>query len=471
MYFGYFSNRILERGRTYFLKNRVFSIQQLDANTYSAIVLGNEPYHVSLRLNKKGNIVEAHCDCPYARDGNHCKHEAALYYALQDRLMEKTGLCFDVKKVYSYCQRTTYSDYSLNYQFSKELDKYLKQVKRMEINDGVLSSFQETFDDFVALRYPASYRDNLMKKLMNTYFKIMKIDDNNLTWLQRSLCNDQYQTCFSSLVEIVQMYPSDQQLSLLQAVLSKKANEKLLSLYIRLLIELDKDVLENLKDLADCQHLGLYHYELIRYYLLKNDSKQIKKQYQVFLNDKKACTPYYLSKIDAILFDDKKDHFFDYVCRHCRIYDYQEVLHSYEDLKDTYGDDRYPVMFLKDLENRIDQYFYCQVLNGTGHLEMLMMNLFDKSNMEIFDDHKKRLQDFDQPDYFLLYVNSLLEHMQYVKTAKDYQIAQQWFDELFNMIEDPLTKIEIAQLFMNKYPKRKKIRDIVESYLDDRGIQ
>ena len=45
------------------------------------------------------------------------------------------------------------------------------------------------------------------------------------------------------------------------------------------------------------------------------------------------------------------------------------------------------------------------------------------------------------------------------------------FDELFNMIEDPLTKIEIAQLFMNKYPKRKKIRDIVESYLDDRGIQ
>ena len=26
------------------------------------------------------------CDCPYAIEGKHCKHEAALYFAIEDRL-------------------------------------------------------------------------------------------------------------------------------------------------------------------------------------------------------------------------------------------------------------------------------------------------------------------------------------------------------------------------------------------------
>ena len=30
--------------------------------------------------------MSATCDCPYAIEGKHCKHEAALYFAIEERL-------------------------------------------------------------------------------------------------------------------------------------------------------------------------------------------------------------------------------------------------------------------------------------------------------------------------------------------------------------------------------------------------
>lgn len=472
MYFGYFSNRILERGKAYFKKNRVFSLRETAKNKYSAIVLGSEPYHVTLKLNNKGNIVEAHCDCPYAKDGNRCKHEAALYYALEDRLIKDHGLFFDVKKVYDYCQRVAYNEYSIHYQFNKELDKYFYQLDKTEIDDGILNNFQKMMDDFVSLYYPVSFRNKMIKKILDKYRTIMKTDENNMKWLQRSLNNKRYQSCLDPLIDILQAFDAKLQLDILKTVLMERNNDFLLSLYIRLLAMHGEDVAQNLKDLPNCQNLGLFHFEMIRYYLNHGDVDTAHQQYQDFLAHPQAKTSYYLNKIESKLFTDKKEHFYTYVCQHCHIHDYHDVLYCYWDLKDVYDqDDHYPIMFLKWLKDRVDYEYYCMMLNETNNIEMLMLELLSQSNMNFFNDYKKRIYEFDQADYYLVFVNCLLEHMQFVKTAKDYQIAQKWFDELFEKIADPLTKIEIAHLFIEKYPKRKKIRDIVESYLDDRGTR
>ena len=47
---SFFTDTILERGKKYFEQNRVFSVNQKDDKTYTAIVLGSEAYHTKITL-------------------------------------------------------------------------------------------------------------------------------------------------------------------------------------------------------------------------------------------------------------------------------------------------------------------------------------------------------------------------------------------------------------------------------------
>ena len=77
-----FETHILTRGYYYALEDRVWDIEH-EEDVVSAVVAGTEDYHVSIRI-KDNTITDMSCDCPYAADGSHCKHEAALLYALAE---------------------------------------------------------------------------------------------------------------------------------------------------------------------------------------------------------------------------------------------------------------------------------------------------------------------------------------------------------------------------------------------------
>ena len=122
-----FSKTIQQRGKRYFQDNKVFSITN-HRNHYHAPVLGKEAYSVNLTLNDNTNIVQASCDCPYAKDGNRCKHEAALYYALEERLLENTKQYNDFKKIYKRIYRDSYNDYICHNRFMKEIKSYVSRL-------------------------------------------------------------------------------------------------------------------------------------------------------------------------------------------------------------------------------------------------------------------------------------------------------------------------------------------------------
>ena len=69
---SFFTETILKRGKTYFEQNRVFSVNQYDNQTYTGIILGNEAYHTKITLDEHYDVMSATCDCPYAKEGNHC---------------------------------------------------------------------------------------------------------------------------------------------------------------------------------------------------------------------------------------------------------------------------------------------------------------------------------------------------------------------------------------------------------------
>ena len=76
----WFQPHILERGQAYFDEGRVSELERKEDGC-STIVEGTEDYEVDILL--EGDSVEdMFCDCPYAEDGNACKHMAAVLFAV-----------------------------------------------------------------------------------------------------------------------------------------------------------------------------------------------------------------------------------------------------------------------------------------------------------------------------------------------------------------------------------------------------
>jgi len=79
---GLFNPVILERGYDYY-RNGNAEILSSMADEVNAVVSGSDDYEVSIYLSD-GEIEDMYCDCPYASDGNNCKHMAAVLYLLED---------------------------------------------------------------------------------------------------------------------------------------------------------------------------------------------------------------------------------------------------------------------------------------------------------------------------------------------------------------------------------------------------
>lgn len=78
----YFSRAVLERGHVYYEAERVRGFRKKE-DTYTAVVLGKHGYNVEIRI-RNDELIWAQCSCPHAREGNYCKHMAALLYKIED---------------------------------------------------------------------------------------------------------------------------------------------------------------------------------------------------------------------------------------------------------------------------------------------------------------------------------------------------------------------------------------------------
>ena len=83
----YFSKKILDRGYDYYRDSAVEDMEFSD-NVINAAVIGNDDYEVEIVLSDS-KIEEMYCSCPYASDGNYCKHMAAVLYEWEEHKDDK----------------------------------------------------------------------------------------------------------------------------------------------------------------------------------------------------------------------------------------------------------------------------------------------------------------------------------------------------------------------------------------------
>src|SRR5699024_4501125 len=77
-----FSEVILSRGLDYHQRGLVRHVD-ISEDFIEASVDGSHLYHVKIKL-KEGKITSMKCDCPFAFDGNHCKHMVAVLWCAED---------------------------------------------------------------------------------------------------------------------------------------------------------------------------------------------------------------------------------------------------------------------------------------------------------------------------------------------------------------------------------------------------
>ena len=77
----FFNKKIMTRGQDCFNRGLVDDLEYDDTHI-SAVVCGSEDYDVSIRLDD-GEVTDMDCTCPYAEDGNDCKHMAAVLLAYE----------------------------------------------------------------------------------------------------------------------------------------------------------------------------------------------------------------------------------------------------------------------------------------------------------------------------------------------------------------------------------------------------
>lgn len=73
---------VVSRGKAYYRKGAVLSLEEVHAGRWEAIVSGTEDYEVTVTLDGD-EITSAGCDCPYEWAGL-CKHMVATLYAIRD---------------------------------------------------------------------------------------------------------------------------------------------------------------------------------------------------------------------------------------------------------------------------------------------------------------------------------------------------------------------------------------------------
>lgn len=82
-----FSDITLIRGEIYYQEGRIERVQTLqykekNQTLYGYYAYGIECYKVDIRRSQR-SLVSMLCECPHARDGNLCKHMAAVLFDLE----------------------------------------------------------------------------------------------------------------------------------------------------------------------------------------------------------------------------------------------------------------------------------------------------------------------------------------------------------------------------------------------------
>ena len=463
----FFENKILERGHKYFEENRVFSINQLDEYTYTGIVLGNEAYHTKIVINNDYDVISASCTCPHALEGNHCKHEAALYLAIDGIIPEVDEQYFDTKAVLKSLREQFKNIYMIKTRFNNEFDDYLYHMIKLN-NEGKLhiNNYLKVVDEILSSNYPKDYRNSIVNMMFDGLCDLLNNEKNKeLTaeWLKEKIKFQRYLYVIDNILDVIKLLNVEDQIDIIKYLLLNKRKTELLDVYFKIINKNNLDLKKYLEDIQIFNNNENYIYEMIKY-LVRNDqlkeARRYHKEHKINIKTKDIK-----EKIKSLLEYNNEDSYYNYITSQIRYYDSHDISYYYDKLEEFY-DDKLDIYLL----NFIDKVYLYHTENELSlmfkrnrDVKRLIYILLEKPNMELFDNTKLMIDDFNHESFLLVYIECLID---YIRKINNTYYLNFYISDFFAYLDD-MSKNEFAEIIKKEFPNRRKLHEIIDNNLED----
>lgn len=180
----YFKPHILDRGYRLFLDDAVQNLQETDEG-YSALVFGGQVYEVEIDF-ENGQLANMWCECPHAQDMNHCKHMAAVLFAISEResqpvveekereqSLNQILESLTVEQLRAFVSELAQEDRELAHRIQLRFSAQLgpQQVKQLKREISQLGSpFEDKRYGYIEYRQTGDY-ERAVQKAMNLYLQ------------------------------------------------------------------------------------------------------------------------------------------------------------------------------------------------------------------------------------------------------------------------------------------------------------
>ena len=464
---SFFTETILNRGKAYFEQNRVFSVNQYDNQTYTGIVLGSEAYHAKITLDEHYDVMSASCDCPYAIEGKHCKHEAALYFAIEDRLPKDEQQYIDINALLKDIRRRTHGSFMLKREFNQEFKKYLKRIIQLnEQGNFHITNYQQVIDEFLSSNYPKDYCHEILQIMFQGYSKLLTSTHNKeLTtrWLKENMKYQRYEDAFSYIMIVIYQLDVKDQIDIIREMLLTKRKVSLLNTYFKIINDHHLDMKKYLDDIQIYNNNEDYITEMIRYYV---DHQQVDKARSYYKkheqNIRKKETK---AKLDSLLIPENEDAYLNYMCSNLSYYNSSNIPLYYEDLKQFYGVkfENHVADFMKATERFYSEYEMGLMFKRKNEAKYLIYVLLQNPNMTLFEQTKDMIREYSLETYLMLYVECIKD---YIKRGTRNYYLNEYVYELFLDL-DEISQVEFVDMIKKEFPRRKKIHEILDGCLKE----
>ncbi len=192
------SEVILERGKGYFKKGAILEIERVADHKWVAEVEGNYGnYEVEIVLDKKQEIIDYSCDCPF--EGDVCKHIVAVLLTIRKELKGSDSI-----------KKTEVPEWEViikNAPEAKLRDLLLKYARKdKSIRNEIVIALGEVKNEINMEKYRKIISQGVYSAIGNSGYldyrslpKALKIVDKLFSEAQKHLANKKYHEAFSIL--------------------------------------------------------------------------------------------------------------------------------------------------------------------------------------------------------------------------------------------------------------------------------
>lgn len=459
----FFTDTILKRGKTYFEQNRVFSVNQYDNQTYTGIVLGSEAYHTKITLDEDYQIMSATCDCPYAKEGKHCKHEAALYFAIEDRIPKDDHQYFDAKDFFNTVKENRRDSFEIDYIFTDTYDGYLDCLREFYDEDKLdITQFQRTIDNLLEISYPKGYVNALYYMTFDCYEEFLENDQNidkTYSWLKDKIRYKRYMDVYEHLEPIIERLNSEQQLNVYQEILKKKYIPKILNKYIKIVKKNYLDMEEFLDKLSACKESETYVIEMIRYYL-KNKGSRLANLY--YKNHKQLIkSKDGKMKIQSLLQEGHEKDYYNYLIENKELSYGPDIRYVYSNCRDFYGN-LYMDELMELIEKNCNEYNLAYILKNIDDNQRLCYYLLKKADYRLFDNFTLVIKRYSFEIYIMIALECLKNYSNMGGNISSFD------NKVHGVVRqlDHMARVEFIDVLKNFYVGKDKYIEVLNKCLE-----